>query len=63
LQRTFPNDDFYRNKEVQDSIERIFMAFARRNPSIGYCQGMNFIVGRLRKQLKEEARHHAIIDY
>ena len=28
--------------------------FLKRNPTIGYCQGMNFIVGNLLKHLNEE---------
>ena len=35
-------------------MERILKAFIKRNPTLGYCQGMNFIVGRLRKFLSEE---------
>lgn len=41
-------------KENIDSIERILRAYVKRNPTIGYCQGMNFIVGRLRRFLSEE---------
>jgi len=29
-------------------------SYIKRNPTIGYCQGMNFIAGRLRKFLNEE---------
>lgn len=35
-------------------MERILKAFIKRNATIGYCQGMNFLVGRLRKFLTEE---------
>lgn len=35
-------------------MERVLKAYIKRNPTIGYCQGMNFIVGRLRKYLNEE---------
>lgn len=30
------------------------MAYIKRNPTIGYCQGMNFVAGRLLKVLSEE---------
>ena len=30
------------------------MAYIKRNPTIGYCQGMNFVAGRLLKVLEEE---------
>ena len=29
-------------------------AYIKRNAIIGYCQGMNFIAGRLRKFMSEE---------
>lgn len=35
-------------------MRRIFVAYTKRNPIVGYCQGMNFIVGRLIKFLSEE---------
>ena len=38
------------------AVERVLQAFSKRNPSIGYCQGMNFIVARLKKYLNEEVR-------
>ncbi|CDW75098.1 tbc domain-containing protein [Stylonychia lemnae] len=63
LARTFANDSFYTSKENQDSIERILQAYVRRNPTIGYCQGMNFIVGRLRKYLKEEVQYSIQMNY
>ena len=54
LGRTFPGEDFYRRPEIIDSLRRICLAYAVRNPEIGYCQGFNFIVGRLLKIMTEE---------
>lgn len=31
--------------EQIDELERVLSAFAARNPDVGYCQGLNFIVG------------------
>lgn len=28
-------------------LRRILITYVKRNPTVGYCQGMNFIVGRL----------------
>ena len=47
LNRTFPDEEFFQNKENIDKIRNILIAFSRRNSSIGYTQGFNFIVGRL----------------
>jgi hypothetical protein len=36
------------------SIKRILLAFSRRNTSIGYCQGFNYIVGKIYKICQNE---------
>lgn len=36
------------------SLRNVLCAFASRNATIGYCQGMNFIVGRLLQYMDEE---------
>ena len=54
LKRTFPDDPFYSEEKVQTSLKNILMAYIKRNPTIGYCQGMNFVAGRLLKVLEEE---------
>ncbi|OMJ87406.1 hypothetical protein SteCoe_10914 [Stentor coeruleus] len=33
------------NIDIQDGLKRILKVYAAYNPSIGYCQGMNFIAG------------------
>lgn len=54
LKRTFPDEEYYKLPGVMASIRRILVAYTRRNPLVGYCQGMNFILGRLIKFLSEE---------
>lgn len=49
LKRTFPEDSFFQNKQNLQKLKNILLAYARRNVSIGYVQGFNFIVGRLMK--------------
>jgi Rab-GTPase-TBC domain len=36
------------------SLKNILIAYIHRNPTTGYCQGINFIVGDLIKQLGDE---------
>lgn len=43
------------------SIENILKAYSVRNPTIGYCQGFNFIVGRLVRIMSEEVSGCEII--
>ena len=54
ITRTFPDEKFFQNKENIDKIRNILLAFSRRNSSIGYTQGFNFIVGRLLKVIQNE---------
>ena len=53
ISRAFPNDSYY-TAEVKESISRIIEAYIWRNPTVGYIQGFNFLVFRLRKVLNEE---------
>jgi hypothetical protein len=53
LPRTFPTDEYY-SQTVIRKMKNILLAFSRRNISIGYCQGFNFIVGRLLKVIPDE---------
>ena len=54
LHRTFPELDFFKNEENIKKMKNILMAFAMRNISIGYCQGFNFIVGKLLMIIENE---------
>ena len=56
LERTFPFENFFQKKETLNSIYNILLVFSRRNVSIGYCQGFNFIVGRLYEIIKNEVK-------
>lgn len=42
--RTIHEDDKKFKEEIMEKMERILFSFARRNPYIGYCQGVNFIL-------------------
>lgn len=54
LKRTFPNDPPEHVEKYIGSLRNVLTTFVKRNPTIGYCQGMNFIVGNLLKHLNEE---------
>ena len=32
----------------------VLYTYVKRNPTVGYCQGMNFIVGRMLQYMNEE---------
>ena len=56
LGRTFPEEEFFQSNDNINKIRNILIAFSRRNSSIGYTQGFNFIVGRLLEVIKNEVR-------
>ena len=47
LRRTFPDEEKVMNEKFQKSLRNILMCYSTRNSTIGYCQGMNFVVSRL----------------
>jgi hypothetical protein len=53
IYRTFPEDENFRKEKI-DSLKNILIAYSRRNCSLGYCQGFNYIVGKLLKVVKNE---------
>ena len=54
LRRTFPYHPAYQSDESLKRLERVLVAFANRNPSIGYCQSMNFVTALLLLFMEEE---------
>ncbi|KAK4834469.1 hypothetical protein QYF36_023325 [Acer negundo] len=53
LLRTFPGHPAL-NEDGRDSLRRLLLAYARHNPSVGYCQAMNFFAGLLLLLMPEE---------
>eukprot|EP01031_Cornospumella_fuschlensis_P030311 gene30311-36625_t len=54
LPRTFP-DYIGNDKDVgTDLLRRVLLAYALRNPAVGYCQSMNYICALLLLHMKEE---------
>ena len=47
IQRTFPDEKLCMENNFLVKLKNILICYSIRNTSIGYCQGMNFIVGRL----------------
>jgi hypothetical protein len=53
LGRTFPNEK-EKAAELIVPLRRVLGAFVQRCPTIGYCQGFNFIAARLLSVMPEE---------
>ncbi|KAL1209985.1 hypothetical protein V5N11_020548 [Cardamine amara subsp. amara] len=53
IPRTFPGHPAL-NEAGRDSLRRILLAYACHNPSVGYCQAMNFFAGLLLLLMPEE---------
>ncbi|KAK9810304.1 hypothetical protein WJX72_008307 [[Myrmecia] bisecta] len=53
LHRTFPGHPVM-DGSGRNALRRILAAYSRRNASVGYCQGMNFVAGCLLLFMDEE---------
>ncbi|KAL6065054.1 poly(ADP-ribose) glycohydrolase [Balamuthia mandrillaris] len=51
--RTFPGHPYF-DEKGQEKLKRILVAYAIRNPTVGYCQSMNFFTGMILLFMKEE---------
>ena len=54
LERTFPEIEEFTLKPMLEKLRNILFAYTKRNPTVGYCQGMNFVAGRLLQILDDE---------
>ena len=55
LPRTYPHvTDEAELRLLLEPLRHVLQAIVIRNPTIGYCQGMNFIAARLLNCMKEE---------
>jgi hypothetical protein len=54
LRRTFPNEDKVIDENFQKSLRNVLVCYTTRNTSVGYCQGMNFVVSRLLLIMRDE---------
>ncbi|KAF6150566.1 hypothetical protein GIB67_030367 [Kingdonia uniflora] len=65
LPRTFPGHPAL-DEDGRNALRRLLTAYARHNPSVGYCQAMNFFAGLLLLLMPEENAFWTltgIIDY
>ena len=55
LNRTFPHvNDEAQLESLTSPLRNVLTAFVVRNPTVGYCQGVNFIAARLLCCMDEE---------
>ncbi|PWY89810.1 TBC-domain-containing protein [Aspergillus heteromorphus CBS 117.55] len=47
INRTLTDNVFFRKGPGVDKLKEVLLAYSRRNPEVGYCQGMNLIAGSL----------------
>ena len=47
LKRTFPEEKQCMSEKFLEKLKNILVCYSIRNTTVGYCQGMNFIGGRL----------------
>jgi hypothetical protein len=54
LRRTFPTNSNFQSELGIAELRRVLLAYALRNPGLGYCQSMNFITAMLLLHMPEE---------
>lgn len=55
LHRSMPSHPFYASQPKNlEPLRNVLLAYAARNPSVGYCQGMNIVAAMLLLYLPEE---------
>lgn len=52
LRRTFTELKIAKSEKLVSKLRNVLTTYTKRNPTIGYCQGMNFLVGRLLKVIQ-----------
>ena len=53
IYRTFPEDEDFKEEKI-NSLKNVLIAYSRRNCTLGYCQGFNYIVGKILKVITNE---------
>lgn len=62
VERTFPDHSFFQpESEGVKSLRKVLRAFACHNPSIGYCQSLNFLTATFLLFLNEEDSFYLLI--
>ena len=55
LKRTFTDDrEFVENVEYVEKMNNILISYAKRNSSVGYWQGMNYLAGMIVRVVEDE---------
>ncbi|XP_022127008.2 TBC1 domain family member 5 isoform X2 [Pieris rapae] len=63
--RTFPDETYFRDKDVQDTMVRVLFFWSRAHPSPGYRQGMHEVLAPLLFELhcdRQKAKQHTLSD-
>ncbi|CAD6196649.1 unnamed protein product [Caenorhabditis auriculariae] len=56
LPRTFPDNTFLKSEKSRNALGRALFAVAENIPSVGYCQGLNFVAGIILLVVNDESR-------
>jgi hypothetical protein len=54
LHRTFTEQGLAADETKLQALHNVLTAYVRRNPTVGYCQGLNFVAAHLLSYLDQE---------
>ncbi|KAK9808174.1 hypothetical protein WJX73_005269 [Symbiochloris irregularis] len=54
LPRTYPSNRWVASEEGMDALRRVLVAYSVHQPSVGYCQGMNYLAAILLLAMKQD---------
>ena len=60
LRRTFTELKIQKSERLINKLRNVLNTYCKRNPTIGYCQGMNFIVGRLLRVIQSNSDNYEL---
>ncbi|CAJ0606376.1 unnamed protein product [Cylicocyclus nassatus] len=56
LPRTFPNNHFLQTERNRKALGRVLYCLAQHVPSVGYCQGLNFVAAVILLVVRDESQ-------
>ncbi|GAM18618.1 hypothetical protein SAMD00019534_017930 [Acytostelium subglobosum LB1] len=61
IRRTFPEHKYLNSPKYMEQLSNVLTAYSWRNPTVGYCQSMNFLAGYLLIHMSEHEAYWTLV--